>query len=240
MNKHINPREVGGNIDYEAVSKDFDISLISNDQKESLRKLSKSKKLHPYIENNLVCFENKFNNIIKDIRSNNKFFVFTGRGPSNNMHLGHLVPFVIAQWFQKEFDCNVYIQLADDEKFLNKEHNMNVIKDYSCSNIADISALGFDENKTFIFKNTNYIKNIYQLSLRIAKQIDINKMILPLGLKDEINPALYFYPELQMAPLMFEQNSTCLGIMGVDQYPYVKMYNDMARDLNAKRISNYE
>ena len=50
-----------------------------------------------------------------------KFQYLTGRGPSEKMHLGHLVPFLIAKSLQDKFDCDVYIPISDDEKFFVKE-----------------------------------------------------------------------------------------------------------------------
>jgi len=53
----------------------------------------------------------------------NGFFLYTGRGPSGPMHIGHLIPFMFTKWLQDKFKVNVYIELTDDEKFLEPKRN---------------------------------------------------------------------------------------------------------------------
>ena len=50
-----------------------------------------------------------------------KFFLYTGRGPSSDaLHMGHLIPFQFTKWLQDTFDAPLVIQLTDDEKYLFK------------------------------------------------------------------------------------------------------------------------
>lgn len=89
-----------------------------------------------------------------------KFYLYTGRGPSNDsLHLGHLIPFHFTKWLQEVFDCPLVIQITDDEKFLfKKELELNACHDLAFENIKDIIACGFDMKKTFIFTNLDYIQ----------------------------------------------------------------------------------
>ena len=43
--------------------------------------------------------------------------MYTGRGPSNSLHIGHIVPFEFTAYLQKAFNVYVVIQITDDEKY---------------------------------------------------------------------------------------------------------------------------
>jgi len=58
-----------------------------------------------------------FDKWLKAHEDGKKVSVITGRGPSEKMHLGHLVPFLVAKSLQDTFGCDVYIPISDDEKF---------------------------------------------------------------------------------------------------------------------------
>jgi tryptophanyl-tRNA synthetase len=69
------------------------------------------------------------------------------------MHIGHLVPFMVAKSLQDKFGCDVYIPISDDEKFFVKENlKIDDALKYSYDNILDLIALGFDPKKTFILR----------------------------------------------------------------------------------------
>ena len=50
------------------------------------------------------------------------------------------------------------IELTDDEKFLFKEMELSEARQLGFENARDIIAVGFDADKTFIFRDTDYIK----------------------------------------------------------------------------------
>ncbi len=42
--------------------------------------------------------------VLLQVEKGNKFFLYTGRGPSSEaMHLGHLIPFLFTKWLQEVF-----------------------------------------------------------------------------------------------------------------------------------------
>ena len=88
------------------------------------------------------------------------FFLYTGRGPSSEaMHLGHLIPFIFTKWLQYTFDVPLVIQITDDEKFLWKDLTLEETHRLAMENAKDIIAVGFDVNKTFIFADTDFVKD---------------------------------------------------------------------------------
>lgn len=50
------------------------------------------------------------------------------------------------------------IELTDDEKFLFKDLELEEARRLGFENAKDIIAAGFDPEKTFIFRDTDYIK----------------------------------------------------------------------------------
>uniref|UniRef100_A0A674A5M2 Tryptophanyl-tRNA synthetase n=1 Tax=Salmo trutta TaxID=8032 RepID=A0A674A5M2_SALTR len=61
--------------------------------------------------------------VLDAIEKNKSFYLYTGRGPSEAMHVGHLIPFIFTKWLQDTFD----IQLNDDEK-ASPDFYRNVVK----------------------------------------------------------------------------------------------------------------
>lgn len=55
------------------------------------------------------------------------------------------------------FDVPLVVQLTDDEKFLWKDLTVEETHRLSYENAKDIIACGFDEEKTFIFSDYDYI-----------------------------------------------------------------------------------
>ncbi len=61
------------------------------------------------------------------------------------------------RWLQDTFDVPLIIQLTDDEKFLWKDLSLDKARELAVQNAKDIIACGFDKNKTFIFRDTDYV-----------------------------------------------------------------------------------
>ncbi|MEM4379866.1 MAG: tryptophan--tRNA ligase, partial [Thermoplasmatales archaeon] len=169
--------------------------------------------------------------ILKDYREGRGFYLYTGRAPSLGMHIGHLIPFLFTKWLQDVFDVNVYIEITDDEKFLrNQEYSLNQTATWADDNILDIIAVGFNEDKTFIFKDTEYIRNMYPLTIEIAKKLNFSEVKATFGFDNSSNIGILFYPAIQIAPTMFERKR-CLIPAAIDQDPYWRLQRDIAESL---------
>ncbi|MCK9292861.1 MAG: tryptophan--tRNA ligase [archaeon] len=229
--------EVSGTIDYEKLIKEFGTSHLTKDLKERLRLKTKSKKLHPFFKRNFIYSHRDFDKVLENI-DNNNFYVYTGRGPSGEMHLGHLISFLTSKWLQDEFGCNVYIMISDDEKFsVKKNLTLEQIDKQSDKDIEEIAAIGFDPDKTFIFKDTEYIKHLYKFALQFAKKTNLSNAKAIFGFTNETNLGHMFYPNIQNAPTAFERNKFCLIPAGIDQDPYWRIQRDVAEKLGFKKVT---
>ncbi|MEM0480744.1 MAG: tryptophan--tRNA ligase [Candidatus Aenigmatarchaeota archaeon] len=233
-NFKVTPWEVEGRVDYNRLIEVFGLKPITEEIKEKLKSFTKD--LHVLIRRNHFFAHRDFDLLLEEIEKGKSFFLYTGRGPSGPMHIGHLIPFILTKWLQEKFNVNVYIQLTDDEKFLEPKRKLELeeTQKWAYENALDIAAVGFDENKTFIFKNTEYIKNFYQLALKIAKRINFSTVKAVFGFKGETNIGLIFFPSLEIAPTFFEDNY-CLIPASVDQDPFWRVQRDIAEKLGKNK-----
>jgi tryptophanyl-tRNA synthetase len=231
----VDPWKVEGKIDYEKLIKKFGTNTITEELKEKLRQKTKLKKLHRFFRRNFIFSHRDLDKIIDNIDKNN-FFIYTGRGPSGNMHIGHLISFITAKWFQDEFNCNVYIMISDDEKYVVKKHmSLEDIKKQTQKDFEDIAAIGFNTEKTFMFSNTEFIKQLYPYALKFGKKINYSIAKAVFGFNNETNIGHIFYPSIQIIPTVFE-NKYCLIPAGIDQDPYWRIQRDIAKKLGYKKI----
>ncbi len=231
----VTPYEVEGDVDYDKLVKDFGTSLISD-------KISKRfAKTHPLLRRGVYFSHRDFDKWLEAFDKGKKVSVITGRGPSEKMHIGHLVPFMVAKSLQEEFDCEVFIPISDDEKFYVKENlSYEDSLKYSLDNILDLIALGFKPGKTFIFEDFVYT-NIYQYAARVAKRMTYSTAKAAFGLKPEQNVGWSFYPAMQAAHILFPQFQRGKHIsvvpVGIDQDPFIRLTRDIAvhKDFNFEK-----
>ncbi len=225
----VTPWEVKGKVDYDKLIEQFGTQKITQDLKNQIKELAGD--LHVMLRRDVFFSHRDLDLILQDFRSGRGFFMYTGRGPSQAMHIGHLIPFLFTKWLQDKFGVNVYIEITDDEKFLrSQEYDLDQTRQWSLDNIADIIAVGFNPDKTFIFQDTEYIRNMYPLSLKVAKKITFSMARATFGLDLSSNVGITFYPALQIVPTMFEKKR-CLIPAGIDQDPYWRLQRDMAEGL---------
>ena len=183
----VTPWEVTGKVDYERLIQQFGTQKITPDLLREISRFS-GEKMHVMLRRNIFFSHRDLDLIIKDYKNGNGFFLYTGRAPSLGMHIGHLVPFLFTKWLQDIFDVNVYIEITDDEKFMrNQDYTLEQTSEWAHQNILDIIAVGFNSEKTFIFKDTEYIKNMYPLVTSIAKKLNFSQIKATFGMDASSN-----------------------------------------------------
>lgn len=226
----VTPWEVSGKVDYDKLIEQFGTQKIDRKLKGDIEEIAKGKS-HVMLRRDIFFSHRDLDLVLNDFRSGKGFFLYTGRAPSLGMHIGHLIPFLFTKWFQDVFDVNVYIEITDDEKFLrNQDYTLEQTSEWSYQNILDIIAVGFDPDKTFIFQDTEYIKNIYPLVTKIAKKLNFSQVKATFGFNNSSNIGITFYPAIQIVPTMFEKKR-CLIPAAIDQDPYWRLQRDLAESL---------
>jgi tryptophanyl-tRNA synthetase len=231
----VTPWEVEGNVDYEKLIKEFGTQEIPS---SIYKKLSKA---HPLLRRGVYFSHRDFDKWLTAAESGKKVSILTGRGPSGPMHIGHLVPLIVAKSLQDLYDCEVYIPISDDEKFFVKDNlSYEQVIEFARDNILDVIALGFKPDKTFIFEDFEYTE-IYKYAARIAKRMTYSTAKAAFGLKPETNIGWTFYPAVQAAHILFPQfhkgKHLTLVPVAIDQDPFIRLTRDVAvhKDFNFEK-----
>lgn len=130
-------------------------------------------------------------------------YLYTGRGPSSAaMHLGHAIPFTLTCYLQRALRLPVVIQITDDEKYLfrNLSFSDSEGEKRIRDNIKDIIAFGFDPRRTFIFRNTSYMGQLYPTVLALQRAMTAGAVRHTLGLRDDDNIGKFAFAATQAAP----------------------------------------
>ena len=168
----VTPWKVEGKIDYDEFAKSSGIRLIDEELEKRIMKYTGS--LHFMLRRKIYYAHRELDWLISEYEKGNKFYVYTGIAPSGAMTVGHLIPFVFAQWLQEKFDAEVYIQIPDEEKLLSKKDPSMTLekqKELAYDDALNIVSLGFKPGKTKIFLDTEYANTLYKNAVRVAKHI---------------------------------------------------------------------
>ncbi|MEJ7642755.1 MAG: hypothetical protein WKF36_11285, partial [Candidatus Nitrosocosmicus sp.] len=112
----VTPWEVEGNVDYNKLIEKFGTSAITNELIEKVKNIAGE--VHPFLKNRYFFSHRDLDWILNEYQKGNKFYLYTGRGPSGLIHLGHLMPWLFTKYLQDKFDVKLIFQITDDEKFL--------------------------------------------------------------------------------------------------------------------------
>ncbi|AFZ80860.1 tryptophanyl-tRNA synthetase, putative [Theileria equi strain WA] len=234
-------------IDYNKLTVKFGCTLINQQMLDRMQSLI-DVPLHPFLRRGLFFCHRGLGELLDVYAKGGTFFVYTGRGPSTEaLHLGHLVPFMFTCWLQKAFKVPVMIMLSDDEKFVFREElEYDYVRRIALENAKDIIACGFDPDLTLIFRNTDYVNNLYPISLRMQKKTPFNQLRGTFGFDYSSNVGMISYPTLEGAaafshsyPTIFgnRKDVMCLVPQGIDQDPFFRLTRDLAPRLGLHKPS---
>ncbi|XP_047337840.1 tryptophan--tRNA ligase, cytoplasmic-like [Impatiens glandulifera] len=238
----VNPWEVsakdGGKIDYDKLIDKFGCQRLDQQLIDRVHRIT-SRPPHVFLRRGVFFAHRDFNEILDAFEKGQKFYLYTGRGPSSEaLHLGHLIPFMFTKYLQDAFKVPLVIQLTDDEKCMWKNLSVEECKRLARENAKDIIACGFDISKTFIFQDFNYVGGaFYENMVRINKCVTYNKVVGIFGFSGEDHIGKISFPSVQAAPSftssfphLFHGNNNirCLIPCAIDQDPYFRMTRDVA------------
>ena len=230
MESKVTPWEVKGDIDYEKLIKEFGVEKINDKLLERIKK--HTKELHFMLRRKVFFANRDMNWLLDEYEKGNKFFLYTGRGPSGPIHLGHLGTWMFTKWLQDKFDCELWFQFTDDEKFLFKDKSFEEIKKWTYDNMLDIIALGFDPKKTHFIVDTENANLLYPIAIQFAKKITFSTVKAAFGMTNENNIGQIFYTSMQATPAVIpsvlkKKNIPCLIPLAIDQDPHFRVARDV-------------
>ena len=231
----VTPWEVSGEVDYDKLVERFGTQRIDHALQERFRKYTGD--LHPLLKRGLFFSHRDLNWILDEYEKGNPFHLYTGRGPSSGIHIGHMVPWIFARWLQEKFHAPMWFQITDEEKYLFKDfEKLEDSRAIAYDNILDIIAVGFDPKLTKIFIDTEYIRHLYPLAVQVAKRVTFSTAKAVFGFDESFNIGQIFYTAIQSVPCFLPsmeagKNVPVLIPCGIDQDPHFRVTRDVAERL---------
>jgi tryptophanyl-tRNA synthetase len=231
----VTPWEVSGEIEdrmYIKLIEKFGTQALSQDLIEKFRKLTGE--IHPLIKSQYFFSHRDLDWLLTKYENGDPFYLYTGRGPSGFIHIGHILPWLFTKYLQDIFGSKLLFQFTDDEKFLyNPRATRETISKYTSENILDIIAIGFQPNLTRIIIDTQHINYLYPLATEIAKKITFSTAKAVFGFTTTTNLGMIGFPPIQAAPCflpsIIEKKPTPVLIpAAIDQDPYWRITRDIA------------
>lgn len=226
----VTPWEVKGKIDYDKLIKEFGTQRITTKLLERIRKHAGD---HYMLRRKIFFSHRDMDWILDEYEKGNKFYLYTGRGPSGHTHLGHLVPWIFTKWLQDTFKTKLYFQMTDDEKFVfNPKLSLEDVSAFTRDNVLDIIAMGFDERKTWILSDIENADLLYKQALRVAKKLTFSTVKATFGFDNAANVGRIFFTSMQSVPAFLEslkqkKNVPCLIPHAIDQDAHFRVCRDV-------------
>ena len=226
----VTPWDVSGEIDYDKLIKEFGVSKLDDKLLNRIKKYSK--KLPIALKRKVFFAHRDLNWILDEYEKGNKFFLYTGCGPSGPIHLGHLGTWIFTKWLQDVFDVELWFQFTDDEKFWFKKKPMKEIEKWTYENMLDVIALGFDPKKTHFIVDTKHANLMYPEAVKFAKKITFSTIKSAFGFTNERSIGEIFYTSMQAVPAVIpsvlkKKNIPCLIPLAIDQDPHFRVARDV-------------
>lgn len=232
----VTPYEVRGRVDYDRLRELFGTQELTGELLAQLRRLAGGE-LHPLLRRGIYYSHRDLAALLQGFERGERFFLYSGRGPSGPLHTSHLPAFELCQWFQERLGLPMYIQITDDEKFwarsgLSREETVR----WGLENLYDILAVGFDPKLTHVFFDSRSIAALYPLAIRVARRIPYSTVKAVFGFPPATNIGLVFYTALQTVPCFWPswaegRSVPCLIPCGIDQDPHFRLTRDVAEGL---------
>jgi tryptophanyl-tRNA synthetase len=231
----VTPWEVRGKVDYKRLIREFGTEPLTS---ELLNRIAThTGELHLQLRRELFFSHRDLDVVLDLYEKGTKFVLYTGRGPSGPVHIGHLVPWIFTKHLQDKFDTKLYFQMTDDEKFVVEDENKLVdMTRFGYENALDLIALGFKPENTFIIYDVRDIDLLYDVALEVAKRITYSTAKATFGFQDSTNLGWIFWPAIQAAPCFIHkkltgENVPALIPAAIDQDPYWRITRDIAEKL---------
>jgi tryptophanyl-tRNA synthetase len=234
----ITPWEVQGDLEeknYAKLIEKFGTQAISLKLIEKIKKLTGE--VHPLIKSQYFFSHRDLDWLLNKYEHGEPFYLYTGRGPSGSVHIGHILPWLFTKYLQVKFGSKLLFQVTDDEKFLyNTGATRETISKYTEENILDIIAIGFNPKLTKIIIDTKHISYLYPIALEIAKKITFSTAKAVFGFTNTTNIGMIGFPPIQAVPCflpsIIENKPTPVLIpAAIDQDPYWRITRDIAEKL---------
>lgn len=231
----VTPWKVEGIVDYDRLIEQFGTERITKQLRERIYEITKEKNV--LLERELFFSHRDLNWILHEYKKNNKFVLYTGRGPSGITHIGHLVPWMFTKWMQEKFNTRLYFQMTNDEKYFFEPHlSLDDVRKYTYDNTLDLLALGFEPENTYIIQDIEHIDLLYEIAVEVARKVTFSTVKAVFGFDNSTNIGSSWHPAIQAAPAfihswIYGKKTPCIIPCAIDQDPFWRVTRDIAEKL---------
>jgi len=231
----VTPWETRGEIDYDKLIKEFGTEKLAEELVKKIEK--KAGKSTHFLRRKIYFSHRGLKKILEDLDNGKDFVLYTGRGPSGETHLGHLLPYLFTKYLQDAFNAKLYYELTDDEKFFTKEKlSLKECTGFAYDNALDFIACGFKSENTRIIIDTKDIGLLYPIAAKVAEKTTFSTAKAVFGFSNETNIGWIFFPAIQASVAFIEselkgKRVNCLIPCGIEQDPYWRIARDVAEKL---------
>ncbi len=241
-NFKVTPWDVTGKIDYSKLISKFGVEELSDDL---LKKLDKIAGKNFMLDRKIFFAHRDLKWLLDEYSKGNKFFLYTGRGPSGKMHIGHLMPLMFTKWLQDAFDVELWIQFTDDEKFFFRDKTYEEIQKQLEEDILEVIAVGFNPKKTHFLIDTKHASLLYPEACKVAKKITFSMVKASFGLDDSSNIGKIFYTSMQAVPaflpsVIHKKKIPCLIPHAIDQDAHFRLTRDILPKLGYSKPASIQ
>jgi tryptophanyl-tRNA synthetase len=231
----VTPWTVSGDIDYDKLIEQFGVQTMTQSIADRITKHAGFK--HLQLRRGVYISHRDTDWWLDEYEKGNKVGLYTGRGPSGPVHLGHLLPWFFCKYLQDAFNADLYFQMTDDEKFLHYDWlTLEAAVGLTYDNALDVIACGLSSKKTHIFSDIDHIQHLYRLGVKVAKRVTFSTVKAIFGFTNSDNLGVIWHPAIQAVPCFLQSeregnNIPCLIPAAIDQDNYWRMTRDIAEKL---------
>jgi len=243
--------ESSGGINYVKLTEQFGATPIDGEMIKRIHKATNFP-IHRWLRRGLFFSQRDLTQLLDAYEKGKNIFMYTGRGPSNGMHLGHCVPFEFTKYLQEAFGAILVVQMSDDEKYLfrKEDYPPEHFHALAYENAKDIISIGFNPDKTYIFANSEEVTRNNALAQNALLMLGDSSArgkaiedIFGLDLTNTVGQLVWpVYQSLPaysstFATTIFKHDTEqrqCLVPMAIDQDPYFRLARDFAYNKRAK------
>jgi tryptophanyl-tRNA synthetase len=227
----VTPWEVSGDVDYDKLMEEFGVKPLTKKLIDRLKKHTGED--HFMLRRKIFISHRDLDWVLDEYEKGNKFFLYTGRGPSGSTHLGHLLPWIFTKWLQDHFKAELWFQMTDDEKFVfGDKLSLEETNHFAHDNALDVIALGFPPKLTKIVIDSECAGVMYPLAIKVAKKLTFSNVKAVFGFQNDNNVGEIFYTSMQAVPAFMPsvlkgKVMPCLIPHGIDQDAHFRLTRDI-------------
>jgi len=170
-----------------------------------------------------------FERVLNSMKNHDEFAVMSGIKPTGEFHLGTLQTAREVIYFQ-QLGAKAFYCIADVEAYEDNRIPFERSQKYAVGNVADLLALGFDQNKGYIYQQSKE-QRVKDLAITFGRGVTLATMKAIYG---ERHMGLYFSALIQAGDILLPQLKDFGGPkptvvpVGIDQDPHLRLTRDLA------------